>query len=63
MNWFDKYMPAIIFAGLLAIAGMVGYYCGMYRAVTQVKAVLRDDRVILQLHGQMYKHIVASSEF
>ena len=62
MNWFDKYMPAIIFAGLLAFAGMTGYYCGMYRAVTDVKTAVYDGLVVLELNGQIYEHMAEGWE-
>ena len=57
MYRFEKFMAAFLLVGFMVLAGVVGYYCGMYRAVVDTKIAVEDGLVILELNGQIYEHI------
>lgn len=54
---FEKIMLVCLLAGFMGLAGTIGYYCGMYRAVTDVKMAVYDGLVVLELNGQIYEHM------
>ena len=54
---FEKFMAVFLLGGFMVLAGVVGYYCGMYRAVVDAKIAVEDGLVILELNGQIYEHI------
>lgn len=59
---FEKFVLVYFCVLALAVAGIIGYYCGMYRAVTDVKTAVYDGLVVLELNGQIYEHMAEGWE-